>query len=62
LGGGVAAYAATEWMEDFSEKTEFSPLLFFACGLVVLLIILSIVSINSFKASVQNPIKWLRNS
>ena len=62
LGGGIAAYAATEWMKEFSEKTEFSPLLFFGCGLAVLLIILSVVSINSFKASVQNPIKWLRNS
>lgn len=62
LGGGIAAYAATEWMKEFSEKMEFSPLLFFGCGLAVLLIILSVVSINSFKASVQNPIKWLRNS
>lgn len=60
-GGIFAAIAATKWMEDFSEKTELSPLLFISSGLAVLVIVLSVVSLNCLYTANQNPVDTLKN-
>lgn len=60
VGGVVAAMIASKWMENFSEKTGLSPLLFIGCGLIVLLFIELIVAANCLKAANQNPVESLK--
>lgn len=55
LAGGVAAYIGSKWLEQYSEKFSLTPVLFLLCGLLVLFIILTTVSINCYKAAVENP-------
>ncbi len=60
VGEVVAATVASKWMENFSEKTGLSPLLFIGCGLIVLLFIELIVVANCLKAANQNPVDSLK--
>ncbi len=55
LAGGAAAYVTTKLMSRFSEKIPLSPLLFIACGLVVLVIIQCVVGFNCYRAATENP-------
>jgi putative ABC transport system permease protein len=55
IGGGISAYVAANWQSQFSEKTALSPLLFVLCALGVLLIILSAVALNCYRAANENP-------
>ncbi|PXV66791.1 putative ABC transport system permease protein [Dysgonomonas alginatilytica] len=59
-GGIAAAIAAAKWMEDFSEKTELSPLLFISCGTAVLVTVLSVVCLNCLYTANQNPVDTLK--
>lgn len=60
-GGIAAAIAATKWMENFTEKTELSPLLFISSGITVLAIVLSVVCLNCLYTANQNPVDTLKN-
>ncbi|MDD4514292.1 ABC transporter permease [Massilibacteroides sp.] len=60
--GGIAAYfTAVKWQEQFAEKSSLTIFLFIACGLAVLSIILTLVSINGYRVANQNPVESLRN-
>ena len=55
LGCVVAWYVAEGWLEKFADKAGLPFLLFAACGLATLLIILSVVSLNCYRAANENP-------
>lgn len=55
LAGGIAAYVGSKWLEKFNEKVTLTPLMFLICGIIVLVVILSTVSINCYKAATENP-------
>lgn len=59
-GGMAAAIAAIKWMEDFSKKATLSPLLFILCGGAIMIIVLSVVSLNCLYTANQNPVKTLK--
>lgn len=60
--GGVAAYfTALKWQEQFAEKSALTIFLFVGCGVAVMAIILSLVSINSYRVANQNPVDSLKN-
>jgi putative ABC transport system permease protein len=55
LGGGISAYVAMNWQEQFSEKTSLSPLIFLLSALAVLVVVLGAVAINCYNAANENP-------
>jgi putative ABC transport system permease protein len=55
LGIITAAFTAQKWMENFSEKTDISILLFVVCLTAVLLVILASVTANSYRIATKNP-------
>jgi putative ABC transport system permease protein len=59
LGSITSAISANKWMEDFSEKASLSPLLFIACAITVLAVILTVVLIDTYKVAIQNPSKTI---
>lgn len=60
--GGIAAYfTAVKWQEQFAEKSTLTVFLFLGCGFVVIAIIMSLVSINSYRVANQNPVESLKN-
>jgi putative ABC transport system permease protein len=62
LGCGAAYYVSTGWLEQFADKAPLPFLLFFACGAVVLSIILSAVSLNCYRAANENPAMNIKES
>ncbi len=61
IGEAISAITANKWMENFAEKTNLSGLLFIGCGISVLAVILSVVSIDTFRATTQNPVDMIKN-
>jgi putative ABC transport system permease protein len=55
LGCAVAWYVAGGWLEKFSDKAAFPFLLFAACALAVLTVILSAAGLNCYRAANENP-------
>jgi putative ABC transport system permease protein len=55
LGCAAAGFVAKGWLEKFAEKATLPVFLFAACGLAVLVIILSVVSLNCYRAAGENP-------
>ena len=49
------------WLEQFSEKTELSPVLFSLCALAVVVVILSVVSLGCYRVASSNPVDYLKN-
>ncbi|HBX46871.1 MAG TPA: hypothetical protein DEG28_13465 [Porphyromonadaceae bacterium] len=60
VGEIAASLVAAKWMENFSEKTALSPLLFIGCGMIILLFIEVVVFINCIKTANQNPTDSLK--
>jgi putative ABC transport system permease protein len=60
IGELLAALAAEKWMENFAQKTSLSLFIFLGCGIAVLVIILSVVSLNSYRTAVQNPVDAIK--
>jgi len=56
----LAAIAAGKWMENFAQKTSLSLYIFLGCGIVVLGIILSVVSLDSYRTAIQDPVDALK--
>ena len=54
-------YVARQWLEQFSEKTSLSPLLFAGCALLVLIIILAVVYTCCRRISTSNPVDYLKD-
>lgn len=61
LGCMVAFFIGRSWLEKFADKAELTFLLFFGCGLMVLFIILSAVSINCYRAANENPAESVKS-
>lgn len=61
LGGMIAFFIGRSWLEKFADKAELTFLLFFGCGLIVLFIILSAVSINCYRAANENPAESVKS-
>jgi putative ABC transport system permease protein len=55
LGCMLAYFIANTWLRKFAEKAELSLLLFAGCASVVLIIILTVVCINCYRAANANP-------
>ena len=60
IGETVSAVAAVKWMENFSEKTTLSPLLFLFCGTALLLIILAVIFLDTYRVAVRNPVDAIK--
>ena len=60
IGELLAAVAAEKWMENFAQKTSLSLFIFLGCGIAVLAIILSVVSLDSYRTAVQNPVDAIK--
>lgn len=62
VAGGIIAYiVATKWQEQFSEKVALSWYIFVGCGLLVLVVILSVACINCWRAANENPVNCLKS-
>ena len=60
VGAVCAAAVARQWLQQFSEKTTLPLLLFIACALVVLLVILSVVCTGCRRVATSNPVDYLK--
>jgi len=56
----VAWYFMNNWLQDFAYRISISWWVFFAAGIIALLIAFITVSIQSAKAAIANPVKSLR--
>lgn len=57
----LAWYAMSQWLESFAFRTDISWINFALAGSIALAISFITVSIHSIKASLENPVKSLRN-
>ncbi|MDR2914656.1 MAG: multidrug ABC transporter substrate-binding protein [Tannerella sp.] len=55
IGCIIAYFVANSWLKKFADKVDLTIFLFIGCALVVLFIILSAVSIKSYRAANENP-------
>ena len=56
--GSVAAYfISVKWLENFSEKTSLSPMIFIMSVLVLLIIITVVMLFRALKIARENPVK-----
>ena len=62
FGGIIAFLISNKWLEKFSEKTDLHFFFFLICALVVLFVLLSTISINSYRASAENPANVLKRN
>ncbi|OIR00652.1 macrolide export ATP-binding/permease protein MacB [mine drainage metagenome] len=56
----VAWYYVNTWLQNFAYRIELKWWMFFVSGIIVLLFALIIISIQSIKAAIANPVKSLR--
>ncbi|MDR1331531.1 MAG: ABC transporter permease [Tannerella sp.] len=61
LGGGAAAYVATNWQAQFAEKTGLTAALFVACAAVVMAVIVASVVMSSYRAANENPARNIKS-
>jgi putative ABC transport system permease protein len=56
----IGWFVVTQWLDGFAYHIQISPLVFFASGLIAMLIAWITVSFQSIKAASANPVKSLR--
>ena len=56
----ITWWAMTNWLQHYDYRITLNIWLFAAVGVLVLLLTLIIVSLNTFKAAIANPVKSLR--
>jgi putative ABC transport system permease protein len=56
----VAWWAMSKWLQDFAYRVNMSWWIFFAAGLLAVVIALATISFQAIKAAVANPVKSLR--
>lgn len=62
VAGGIVAYVVgRHWISQYTEQVSMNPMVFILCTVVLLLIILSVVALNSLGVARSNPIIYLRN-
>lgn len=57
----IAWFAMSEWLKEYSYRTEISWWMFIVAGLAATIITLLTVSFQAIKAAVANPVKALKN-
>ena len=60
IGAAGALYVSRLWLEQFSEKTHLSPLLFVGGALLVLVVVLCVVCIGCHRVATSNPVNYLK--
>ena len=60
IGAIGAWYVARLWLEQFSEKTTLSPIIFVGGALAVIVVILSVVCIDCYRVASSNPVNYLK--
>ncbi len=60
IGGPIAYFLMSKWLENFAYKTGLSWWIFLAAGVGVVVIALLTVSVQSLKAATRNPVEALR--
>ena len=61
IGAIGACYVARLWLEQFSEKTTLSPVIFIGGAIVVIAVILSVVCFSCYRVATSNPVNYLKN-
>ncbi|HVU57663.1 MAG TPA: ABC transporter permease [Puia sp.] len=56
----ITWWAMDSWLEKYTFRISISPWVFIMVGGVILLLTLAVVSLNTMKAAVRNPVKSLR--
>ena len=56
----IAWYAMDKWLQDFAYRINISWWIFFAAGLLAILIALATISFQAIRAAIANPVKSLR--
>jgi putative ABC transport system permease protein len=56
----VAWWAMNKWLQDFAYRVSISWWIFFAAGLLAVVIALATISFQAIKAAMANPVKSLR--
>jgi len=56
----VSWLVMNKWLQTFAYKTSLSLWIFFAAGVLAILVAISIVSFQAIKAALANPVKSLR--
>jgi len=62
IGGMIAFVVTSKWQEGFSDKASLSFSLLMLCGVVILVIVLGIVTLNCYRAASDNPVDPLKNN
>ena len=61
IGAAGAWYVARLWLEQFSEKTALSPLIFIGGVALVTAVILTVVCLGCYRVASSNPVDYLKN-
>ena len=61
IGCIIAYFIADSWLEKFADKANLTVSLFLCCAVVVLFIILTTVSIRSYRAANENPAESIKS-
>ncbi len=61
IGAVGAWYVARLWLEQFSEKTALSPLIFIGGAALVTAVILTVVCLGCYRVASSNPVDYLKN-
>jgi putative ABC transport system permease protein len=62
IGSGIAAYAMSQWLNDFEYRIElFSPSVFIISGLAATIVAWATMTIQSLKAARSNPVNSLKD-
>jgi len=61
LGAGVGYFVLTKWLEQFADKVTLSAVYFLISGLFVWAIILTVASVNCYRAASANPAESVKS-
>ena len=61
MGCIAAVMLSNQWLTAFSEKITLSPLVFLTSFIVLLVLVVAVVVINSYKIANGNPVKYLKD-
>lgn len=61
VGGAVAMVVGQKWLSQFTDRVSLSPLCMVLCISVLLVLILSVVTLNTLRVAQSNPIDHLRS-
>ena len=56
----LAWFAMNKWLQDFAYRINMSWWIFFASGILAIMIALITISFQAIKAAIANPVKSLR--